>query len=358
MIAYSAVVLFICVFVPQLLVESPIRRILFGIGMIGICVFGLRATKLKSFRASRLIWYTLGQLCMIGLVYQGTLEHVGVVFLHMLIIIYSYVASQWKREWLGVVLIVPSYLFMHIVVAPHEAGYVGYWLFFDSLALSIDCGIGAYLGKKDREMANLVRQLQSANELLRKRSLIDPLTGLLQKDIFRQEVEERLRALGPDDRGYLFFFDIDDFKRVNDTYGHPFGDLVLQGVSSVLLEEASERNQAAPGQAIGHAHGIAGRFGGEEMVLFICHIDEPSARQVAEKMRVRISQLRFATEDGHIVAITTSIGAAGAGTDGDYLALVEGADQAMYTVKRNGKNGHRFESDTKAHTDQELHMMT
>lgn len=357
-IAYSAVVVIICLLVPDLMVESSTRRVLFGIGMLGICVFALRATKLHSFRAPRLILYTMGQLCMIGLVYQATLVHFGVVFLHLVIITYSYVASQWKREWLGVLLIVPSYLFMHTIVAPHEAGYVGYWLFFDSLALSIDCGIGAYLGKKDREMANLVRQLQSANELLRKRSLIDPLTGLLQKDIFRQEVEDRLQSLSTRDRGYLFFFDIDDFKRVNDTYGHPFGDLVLQAVSSVLLEEAADRNNSVHGAALGHAHGVAGRFGGEEMVLFLCHLDEQSARQLAERLRVRISQLRFATADGHTVTITASIGVSGAGPTGVYQAMVEGADQAMYAVKRNGKNGHRFDSDAPLHTNQHMQMMT
>ncbi|MBL0386533.1 GGDEF domain-containing protein [Tumebacillus sp. ITR2] len=352
-IAYGAVVLLLCVLVPQLLVESPIRRILFGIGVLGICVLGIRVTRVSTFSLPRLLLYTMANICMTGLVYQATLVHLGIVFLHISIITYSYVASIWRREFYGATMVVLAYLYLKIIVAPHEAGYIWYWLFFDSLALLINCGIGSYLGKKDREMANLVRQLQSANELLRKRSLIDSLTGLLQKDIFRQEVEDRIQGLSGADSGYLFFFDVDDFKRVNDTYGHPFGDLVLQGVASVLLEEAADSNS----QTQGHAHGVAGRFGGEEMVLFRCHLDETGARQLAERLRARIASLRFATVEGKIVSITASIGAACARLDSDYEFLMETADHAMYAVKKNGKNGHRFDSDLTSHPHPPLHTI-
>ncbi|KEO83907.1 GGDEF domain-containing protein [Tumebacillus flagellatus] len=352
-IAYGAVVLLLCVLVPQLLVESTLRRILFVLGVMGICILGIRVTRIGAFSLPRLLLYTMANLCMTGLVYQATLVHLGVVFLHISIITFSYVASQWRRESIGAGMVVLAYLYMKIIVAPHEAGYIWYWLFFDTLALLINCGIGSYLGKKDREMANIVRQLQSANELLRKRSLIDTLTGLLQRDIFRQEVEDRIGGLSEGESGYLFFFDVDDFKFVNDTYGHPFGDLVLQGVASALLKEAADTNS----QSQGHAHGVAGRYGGEELLLFRCHLDEAGAHLLAERLRSRIAALRFATDEGKIVSITASIGGVCARRESSYDLLLEAADQAMYSVKKSGKNGYRFDLNSSLHSNPSAHTI-
>jgi diguanylate cyclase (GGDEF)-like protein len=123
----------------------------------------------------------------------------------------------------------------------------------------------------------------------------------------------------------LIMLDIDDFKSVNDTYGHQQGDVVLKQVARVLRESSRDADSPA-------------RYGGEEMALILPHTDVPGAYAIAERVRTAIEALRIPRLDGQgVLRITASLGVA-ASLDGDKDALISNADGALYAAKRGGKN--------------------
>jgi diguanylate cyclase (GGDEF)-like protein len=119
--------------------------------------------------------------------------------------------------------------------------------------------------------------------------------------------------------------DLDDFKSINDTYGHPQGDVVLEHVARVLRDASREVD-------------IPARYGGEEMAVILPHTDLAGAYAIAERLRGAIQKLAIPRGDGEsALRITASFGVA-ASLDGDKDALISGADAALYVAKRRGKN--------------------
>ena len=122
--------------------------------------------------------------------------------------------------------------------------------------------------------------------------------------------------------------DIDNFKRVNDTYGHLQGDMVLREVARVLRQSSREIDEPA-------------RYGGEEMAVALPQTDMEGAYRFAERVRRRIEALDLALLDGDgVLKVTASFGVASLGTSGGdgKDALVAAADAALYRAKRSGKN--------------------
>jgi diguanylate cyclase (GGDEF)-like protein len=119
--------------------------------------------------------------------------------------------------------------------------------------------------------------------------------------------------------------DIDDFKSVNDVYGHPQGDLVLRYVADALRETSRDVD-------------VAARYGGEELALILPHTDLDGAYEMAERARTAIEALKIPQLDGDgTLEITASAGAA-ATSDGNKNELIAAADGALYLAKRSGKN--------------------
>jgi diguanylate cyclase (GGDEF)-like protein len=119
--------------------------------------------------------------------------------------------------------------------------------------------------------------------------------------------------------------DIDDFKRVNDTYGHLQGDLVLREVALILRESTREIDEPA-------------RYGGEEMVVALPQTDLDGAEVIAERVRTAVAALEVLRLDGAgTLRVTVSCGVA-ASTGGDKDGLIAAADAALYRAKRAGKN--------------------
>ena len=123
----------------------------------------------------------------------------------------------------------------------------------------------------------------------------------------------------------LIMLDIDDFKSINDTYGHPQGDVVLRRVARVVADNSRDADFPA-------------RYGGEEMALILPHTGMEGAHAIAERVRTAVEALRIPRNDEQgTLRITASLGVA-ATTDGSKDALIADADAALYEAKRHGKN--------------------
>jgi diguanylate cyclase (GGDEF)-like protein len=123
----------------------------------------------------------------------------------------------------------------------------------------------------------------------------------------------------------VMIFDIDHFKTVNDTYGHPFGDKVLQAIAKLCKEKLREVDPIA-------------RYGGEEFIALLVEADLKTARKVGERLCREVGKITTHHESGD-VHITVSVGIAEFNEHTSTLeALIARADQAMYAAKHKGRN--------------------
>ncbi len=154
----------------------------------------------------------------------------------------------------------------------------------------------------------------------------DGLTGLTNHRSFQERLDAHLaQAQRYGKRVSLLLCDIDHFKSVNDTYGHPAGDAVLRGVARTLGKEARNTD-------------VVARYGGEEFAIVMPETDAAGAMVIAERIREKVGQLVFDTEQGPL-RVTMSLGVATFPEDGKQkAALVERADGCLYHAKRHGRN--------------------
>ncbi|PJK03044.1 hypothetical protein CO612_09360 [Lysobacteraceae bacterium NML71-0210] len=157
---------------------------------------------------------------------------------------------------------------------------------------------------------------------LRHQVRTDPLTGLLNRDAIIAELEARLNSDTPELA--LLYIDLDRFKQVNDTFGHGFGDQLLQQSANRLLIAAA-----------GHAR--CARLGGDEFLLLCPNNDQAQLVHLAERVLAEMAAV-FQIE-GQCINISASIGIARAPQDGhEAIVLMQHADTAMYESKRRGSN--------------------
>jgi diguanylate cyclase (GGDEF)-like protein len=166
-------------------------------------------------------------------------------------------------------------------------------------------------------------------DVLSARAQVDGLTGVWNRSYFDHRLQEAIAATRRYGRPVsLVMLDVDHFKQTNDTFGHPFGDLVLQAVGELL-------------QTTLRATDVPCRFGGEEFALILPETEEQPATQTAERIRIRVAELVFRPKDVP-VRITASLGVAcSTSFDPDRLsptAMVEAADGALYRAKHEGRN--------------------
>lgn len=156
-------------------------------------------------------------------------------------------------------------------------------------------------------------------------SMMDGLTGVFNRRVFQEmmEIESRRRELSPLS---IFLIDLDDFKQINDSFGHPAGDMVLSCFGRFL------RNCCRGADVIA-------RYGGEEFAVMLLGTAEPEAMDIAERLRRKLDETTFIYE-GAKIRVTASMGLAYTpGTGGcTGQELVRRADQALYRAKRDGKN--------------------
>lgn len=169
-----------------------------------------------------------------------------------------------------------------------------------------------------------VMVLEKANNL----ATHDGLTGLYNHRQFQLKLKDEIvRSKRQDYPLALVIGDIDYFKKINDTYGHPFGDTVLKNVASLL--ETSIRQEID----------TAARYGGEEFALILVETDENQARESAERIRVTIEKSLVKNPAKGDVQVTMSFGIAILGKHANELnELIKKADKALYRAKEQGRN--------------------
>jgi diguanylate cyclase (GGDEF)-like protein len=155
----------------------------------------------------------------------------------------------------------------------------------------------------------------------------DPLTGLVNRRRFDERLAEEFARARRDPGAFsLVLADLDHFKRINDTYGHPAGDRVLRQFARRI-------------EARARASDVVGRLGGEEFGLLLVRAGRAGALAVAERVRQDVRETPFEVSDGVTLALTLSLGVATCPDDADgAAALFARADAALYEAKRGGRD--------------------
>lgn len=153
----------------------------------------------------------------------------------------------------------------------------------------------------------------------------DTLTGLANRRAFMERLEpECARQASGGPGGMVLMLDLDHFKRVNDTWGHATGDVVLVHLARMLKGNLLR------------SHDLAGRLGGEEFAVLLPGTTAQEATAIGERLRHALEQSRIHAGDGTIFQVTMSIGAAPLHADAH--ATLAQADAALYEAKNTGRN--------------------
>lgn len=189
------------------------------------------------------------------------------------------------------------------------------------------CEIVAEAAANALERAHLFESIQKANERLEYLAVTDGLTGLYNHRFFRQRLEDEFeRARRYDLPLSCLIMDIDNFKMVNDTYGHLQGDTILRGIASCSLQTVRKSD-------------IVARYGGEEFVVIMPQTGIEGATAQAERIRREIAQCHFeGMPENHHVTVSVGVAIFDSATMLDCEALMRVADAALYTAKKEGKN--------------------
>lgn len=222
-------------------------------------------------------------------------------------IVFSVPAMQ---LWIGMVH--PVGLFI-CIIAPILVSVPVTW-FFHRQSLKLTAALEKY------EIAH--SQLKMLNRELEMQAQRDYLTGIMNRRHFVEQVSHLWKQCP---NGALLCIDVDDFKKINDNFGHSAGDRAILAVASAIRDMT------------GTDHLIA-RFGGEEFSVFVKSTDYEDLTELAESIRLAVEHSRYSPVDGIFHKMSVSIGTAFVTEAHSFDKLVDIADQRMYDAKGKGKN--------------------
>lgn len=178
------------------------------------------------------------------------------------------------------------------------------------------------------------KQASHKTNILQSMATTDMLTGLINRRYFdRRLIEEIARARRHNSNLTLAMFDIDHFKRVNDTYGHTVGDKILKELGKIVLNNTRESD-------------VSARYGGEEFALILPETTQIEASDLLERIRELIADYAFVKDDTPVM-VTISVGIAQYHPDYNLETFIEQADACLYQAKNTGRNRVVFGSFTK-----------
>lgn len=227
----------------------------------------------------------------------------------------SKLRNKWKFLTILIFLFIFSYIFIFYFLESTDTYIRDIILSFLLFAGSIFVYTTCYLA------LSTIKDIQHIQEL-EEENIKDPLTNLYNRRFFDKNLfKECEKSLRTNSYLSLILIDIDDFKKINDKYGHSKGDEILKQVACEIQELARKTDFVA-------------RFGGEEMVVVTPGSEITGAQVLAERMREKISKICL--DDGF--NITVSIGVSSFSNTKSMCKLIEAADKAMYKAKKAGKN--------------------
>lgn len=197
----------------------------------------------------------------------------------------------------------------------------------EDIVEGFNCGAIDYITKPFNGSELIARvknhlDLKHNQDYLKEMALMDGLTKLYNHSYIHDRLSEEIsKTLRHSLNLSLIMIDLDNFKLINDTYGHNFGDSVLRKVSATILELIREED-------------IAGRYGGEEFIIILPNTDHTSAFRVAEKIRNTVKNLQWKPES---LSITLS-GGVYSHMKESVNEFIEKADMLLYKAKNTGKN--------------------
>lgn len=183
--------------------------------------------------------------------------------------------------------------------------------------------LNSELATKSMELKRINSELREANAKITELSRVDPLTRLYNRRYLQERAEQSISE--SQRHGHplsLIMADLDDFKTINDSYGHSAGDTVLQAFAGLIRDQSRTEDLTA-------------RLGGEEFTLLLPRTNSEAAFSLAERIRTRLEDMDI-LKNG--VQVTASLGITELKKGEDLDKLLSRADKAMYRAKQNGKN--------------------
>jgi diguanylate cyclase (GGDEF)-like protein len=172
-----------------------------------------------------------------------------------------------------------------------------------------------------------LRELALAHERLTIFASTDPLTGVLNRSALLAVIEQRLANKTPEGetpRGALLILDADNFKSINDSYGHEQGDIALRLITGAVKSVLRQTD-------------VVGRIGGEEFLVYLPEANQATADAVGERIRHAVSVTAF-SPSGKLHKLSVSVGGAVFDRQLPLSDLLRIADQQLYVAKQNGRN--------------------
>lgn len=183
--------------------------------------------------------------------------------------------------------------------------------------------LATFISMTSLELENMNKQLELVNDKLQQSAITDGLTGLYNRKEIQRQIEEALDHIETE-KFSLLMLDIDNFKRVNDTYGHQEGDAVIVGLADILRNRRTGQMQNVS----------SGRWGGEEFMVLLRGSDASAAAYIADLMRECFANTNFPGMRPQ----TVSLGVTQAREEDTVDSLCTRVDMALYRAKKGGKN--------------------
>jgi diguanylate cyclase (GGDEF)-like protein len=281
-----------------------------------LCILVAASWGLRHGRAHPTLWASFPLLGIVAIVLLDVLTHDSSVAAQVFLFFPAlYGASQLHRG--GAAVLAAAVIIGDAVVTFAQVGWQQATPAFVYLAAAVatSCGL----------LASSAHRRDLLTHQLRAQAAIDPLTGLVTRRVLDNAARSALSGAATSTGTTLILIDVDRFKVVNDTYGHPSGDELLIQIAGILL------NLSRP-------EDIVSRMGGDEIGVLLPGCGERVGFERAELIRTTIAAHRFLLPDAE-VRISVSIGVAHAPTHAfDLRTLYAAADAALYDAKRSGRN--------------------
>lgn len=178
-----------------------------------------------------------------------------------------------------------------------------------------------YLDYTKEQLIQRITELEETNKLLKELSAVDGLTKIRNQRTLLNYLNCKINEADTIKNPLcIALFDIDDFKRINDNYGHVYGDLVLTRIADIMQNSSRETD-------------LVGRYGGDEFMVILTNTDLKVAKCIAERIRKAVEEAVF--KEG--LRITISGGVKQYESE-SFMDLIHFADMNLYKAKQNGKN--------------------